>query len=919
LGGSRGSWMRLIWRPRGGQKFADWIPAGRLLLVVDYAASKQEPLGYLLSRAAQWAPTADSDARLRILLLEREADPKTGWFHDLLRPEGDAVREALARSLTFKETLRPIEADSAASAVRELARATFRAYAAFSGDSLLDAGALSDPTLEHLARICQNRPLIIQMAALQACAERDLAGLAHWTLTDLFNHVCERERDRLRRECVRQGCGSRGFVDFVGFGLAALTLLGERPPDDVTWQALLASYAQGRADFVPARCVDILESIYGSEVAQGDTRVAPVQPDLLGGAFFVHVLREQAAATAAEYVARIVDAGESEAWPRLSRVAQDLQDVKDYQALETWLLQLLRQQGSPAWQKLLAAVVSGGQVDAERSPSWLLRVGDACTPAELGPTHDLIPEHTTVLRPFAVLSCEKALAAIPRGDEWEEERARVLCNLGVRRDALGCREEALEPTERAVEIRERLARRNPDAFEPDLAMSLNNLGALYSALGRQEEALGATERAVEIGDRMARRNPAAFEPGLAMSLNNLGLRYNALGRREEALEATVRAVEIRERLARSNPTAFEPELAMSLDNLGILCNALGRREEALRVTERAAEICERAAEGNPDAFEPDFAIILSNLGVRYDALGWREEALDVTKRAVAICQRLARHNPDAFEPYLASSLSNLGVRYNALHRQKEALEPTERAAEIRERLARHNPDAFEADLALSLNNLGVILRTLGRREEALGVTERAVAVYERLARHNPGAFEADLAMSLSNLGLAYDALGRREEALGATERAVEIRQGLARRNPNAFEAKLASSLSDLGLLYCALSRQEKALGVSERAVEICQRLARLNPNAFEPELARSLNNLGLVFDALGRREEARSVTMRAVEIYQRLAARSAGTFESNLAVCVNNLANVYSNLGRRGLRKRGRKTRRGRGVGLGDD
>ncbi|MCD8180456.1 MAG: tetratricopeptide repeat protein, partial [Firmicutes bacterium] len=79
---------------------------------------------------------------------------------------------------------------------------------------------------------------------------------------------------------------------------------------------------------------------------------------------------------------------------------------------------------------------------------------------------------------------------------------------------------------KAVEIRERLCKRNPDAFEPDLAMSYNNLGVLYANIQEYEDAELFLKKAVEIQERLSKRNPDAFEPDLAMSYNNLRTLYN---------------------------------------------------------------------------------------------------------------------------------------------------------------------------------------------------------------------------------------------------------------------------------------------------------------------------------------------------------------------------------------------------------
>ena len=59
-------------------------------------------------------------------------------------------------------------------------------------------------------------------------------------------------------------------------------------------------------------------------------------------------------------------------------------------------------------------------------------------------------------------------------------------------------EEALAATEETAEIRRRLAKANPAAFEPDLALTLNNLGVHLAETGRREDGLAASEQAAQV-------------------------------------------------------------------------------------------------------------------------------------------------------------------------------------------------------------------------------------------------------------------------------------------------------------------------------------------------------------------------------------------------------------------------------------
>jgi tetratricopeptide (TPR) repeat protein len=120
--------------------------------------------------------------------------------------------------------------------------------------------------------------------------------------------------------------------------------------------------------------------------------------------------------------------------------------------------------------------------------------------------------------------------------------------------------EALKAAERAVQIRERLAKQNPDGFGLDLAYSLDNLGGVYWWLGDLNKAQWAAERALEVLDRLAKRNPDAFEPGLAAVLRALGaIRCEANPR--QAVCAFRRGVETLRRLFLLQPNVYARQMA----------------------------------------------------------------------------------------------------------------------------------------------------------------------------------------------------------------------------------------------------------------------------------------------------------------------------------------------------------------------
>ena len=145
----------------------------------------------------------------------------------------------------------------------------------------------------------------------------------------------------------------------------------------------------------------------------------------------------------------------------------------------------------------------------------------------------------------------------------------------------------------ALEIRRRLAKANPAAYEPDLARTCNNLGNLLSDTNRMEEAEARYGEALEIRRRLAQANPAAYEPYLAGTCNNLGILFWQTNRMEEAEARYGEALEIYRRLAKANPAAYEPHLATTCYNMGLFERDRGNRDAAKRHFEEALSIEEK--------------------------------------------------------------------------------------------------------------------------------------------------------------------------------------------------------------------------------------------------------------------------------------------------------------------------------------
>jgi len=859
-------------RFRAQQNLSEWGWDKPTLVVVDYAASRADQLRDWLGELVDAAMEAGRP-RLRMLLLERQAQREIGWLALVVGHGADDRSRAVVELLDPAEPLELPVIDDLASR-----RQIFTALLERKRPELTAPALGADPEFDRLLREEKwaGDPLFLMMAGLVA-AEVGVKDALTLTRADLATNVAQRELDRIGG--ISAGAGidaNRRYRGLLARHVAVLATLAQGLSLGDARQLLeeekgrLNSSADVNATLEALR--DALPA--GSEGGE----IAPILPDMVGEAAILVWLGRGG----------VLPALGIEAQSCIGRMAGTVLDRVSQIVVRT--AQDFAAAGHDEPVRWLDALAQASEADV----GALMQIADQ------------LPAETPVLRELAVALTRRIVDRLRTLAGSELERPGVvnaalhllalsLNNLGARLSDLGRHEEALTATQEAVDIRRRLAAARPDA----LAGSLNDLGARLGNLGRPKEALAAAQEAVDIYRRLAAARPDALLPDLATSLNSLGNSLGNLGRREEALTATQEAVDIYRRLAAARPDAFRPNLAGLLNNLGARLSNLGRREEALTATQAGVDIYRRLAAARPDGFLPDLATSLANLGNGLNDLGRREEALVAAQEAADIYRRLAAAHPDAFLPDLAGALTNLGARLNGLGRWEEALAATQEAVDIHRRLAAARPDAFLPDLAASLNNLGNGLSDLGRREEALAATQEAVDIRHRLAAARPDAFLPDLAGSLQNLGNRLGNLGRREEALIATQEAVDICRRLAAARPDAFLPDLATSLNSLGNRLSDLGRREEALAATQEAVEIYRRLAAARPDAYRPYLAGSLNNLGNGLSNLGRREEALAATQEGVDIYRRLAAARPDASLPDLAGLLTNLSARLSNLGRR--------------------
>jgi hypothetical protein len=623
-----------------------------LLAVVDYAAAHTEDLRKFLEDLAQYGTHLP---KVRVILLERFADPQSGWYQRLF----SYSQTAYTAGLFAQPQPIPLSPVSETANRRAILEHTLAASARFHADTLHSnaprpGGQIDDALLD---RPDFGDPLVVMMAALAAW-EKGLYGALILSRPDLAVEMARRERTRL---------GKHSNSMLLPHLAAHSTLCGGfdrerlRQAAREESEALGLQYGSGPGQLAG----DLAELLPGSAPGASGT----IQPDIVGEAFVLDVNPDG--------VARAAHRNNGAVVRTLTRALQDFFDPYKVRGENRSGID-----GSQAvaWLRNLAADAQAGDIQL------LSAIGEK------------LPDSSLELASLAAELNQKLLSLLSSAQELPEEfhaeRARLLNIQGVRLAAIGQREAALEAAREAVGIYRQVAAARPDAFLPDLAMSLNNYGNRLSEIGQREAALEAAREAVEIRRKLAAASPDAFLPDLAMSLDNYGSSLSDIGQREAALEAAREALGIYRQLAAARPDAFLQYLAGSLTNYGSTLGAIGQREAALGAVREALGIYRKLAAASPDAFLPYLAGSLNNYGAMLRQIGQREAAPEAAREALEIRRQLAAARPDAFLPYLAASLDNYGNRLGAIGQREPALEAVREAVEIRRQLAAARPDPF---------------------------------------------------------------------------------------------------------------------------------------------------------------------------------------------------------------------------------
>ncbi len=552
--------------------------AAGLMLIVDYAESRQDDVVWLADQLVRRAEGVAKPARLVLIsrgsgVWWRELLLKTQSLQFLCGVGGDAYDE-----VEIPEEIKTNDR-------RLLFDAAIAAFLPYRRAMGLAAATLQPPSAD-LVRTLEtetdyDRPLAVQIAALLHVAgvdtaedRRGMAGLIDRILGLEYEHWDKTLRIAGKpnwQAAIRNGVAQATLVAHVDNAQAAETLLAGDP-----------IYHSTRDIDIPRVCHDLSllfpgesDGLAGLEPDLiGEQHVASVATDTLIDACLdwagedreqrQHILTVLNRATRPEHGAnasRCVAQLERLARTKAAALGGDLVKV----ALETpgQLLNLcpaLESQTETLDESALASI------DAELPLQSLALMSLSLSVAQ---------RRADVARQLDAGASEAADVTPDLREQILSHLAARIGTLGTRLSNLGRREEALAATQEAVDIRRRLAQTRPDAFLQDLASSLNNCGAMFSDLGRREEALAATQEAVDIRRRLAQTRPDAFLPDLATSISVMSDALAALDRHEGAAQAAIRALEILVPFVERYPQTYERLARTIATDVSRYCKAAG--------------------------------------------------------------------------------------------------------------------------------------------------------------------------------------------------------------------------------------------------------------------------------------------------------------------------------------------------------
>lgn len=494
----------------------------------------------------------------------------------------------------------------------------------------------------------------------------------------------------------------------------------------------------------------------------------------------------------------------------------------------------------------------------------------------------LVPLRRRLGRSEQALEATQESAALLRGLSAEdplfrEELVQAYHSVADGLADLGRLRDALPPAEKALAIARLLAAEAPKRFLHELAEGMKLTAYRFWTLDRFDEAIALYEESLEIerrsladfppGDGGPRRNTTAGRMDrLACDHGMQAWHLNELGRPAEALVHYDRAIEVQRTWLAAHPQDAEHfDFFKPLDRRVDRLVDLGRWEEALAQAEQIAEFGRISPDGTGSAFDlVDSSAPLANLLAK---MGRRDEALAHADRTIETCRRRVE------EGVLCRSklVQAIQVRIDLLAagRPEEASAESEALVQYCRRAAEEDGEdrSLEAD---ALQHRARHLSASGRGAEAVAAAEAALEIRRSQAEGSSGVRFAE-ARAWDVLSEVLRSFGRPDEAIAAAEASFEIGRQVLLESSLAPSMGMPMNRERLADLCCELGRTERAMIHREAAVQGFRLWAETHPGrttTWGDSLARACLKLADHFDTLGRPDKALARNAEAVAVLQ---------------------------------------------------
>ena len=338
--------------------------------------------------------------------------------------------------------------------------------------------------------------------------------------------------------------------------------------------------------------------------------------------------------------------------------------------------------------------------------------------------------------------------------------------------AIDSPEQALPHYQRALELQEQLLADDPASSEvqADYGTTLNAIGAALLQLRRLEEAEAQFELAVEVRERLAKAEPDNREAArtLANSLMNKGLIHYLYREIEQAISLLKHAQAIRmarvEEDQQANPK-LRSDLGKGYYLLAVASKDKGDLVDAEKNFLDAIDIFAALSKESPNQmnFRRDLAVCQRMVGDLKAQSDQTEEAIEYYQTAQNALEDLRLRNPDVLEyaSNLAGVYMNLGLQLERQTQAEPALLYREQAVELLRELSEEaaTVPSYRLDLGIALRAAGNLMAEAGRLQAARTRLQESKTALAKLVSDDPSNEQYAI-----ELGLTIDRLAGLEQS-----------------------------------------------------------------------------------------------------------------------------------------------------------